>query len=181
MRTSALLLTAGIALAASGCAAHPVERHFRAGEMAEVARRFEADSSLHRNPAALYRAGLAHALPESPVFDPERALVLFDRLQALQPDHPQRERIAQLRQFLRLSGLQQERQLSRDARLRAQQAEIDDLRAQLARERSRADRLDREARDRDARIRALQEELDALKRIDLNRPAPGAAPRPPRR
>jgi hypothetical protein len=56
------------------------------------------------------------------------------------------------------------------------------LKAQLARERQRAEtlratteRLEREGRERETRIRALQDELAALKRIDLNRPPAGGA------
>lgn len=179
---AALLAATLLALAAAGCAGNTLERHFRAGEYTEVVRLFEADSALHAKPGALYQAGLAYALPESPVYDAERALAVFDLLQERHPGHGQERHVAQLQQLLRQAGQQQERQLSRDARLRAQQAEIDDLRAQLARERQRAERLDREVREREGRIRALQDELTALKRIDLNRrPAGGAlpAPRPP--
>jgi septal ring factor EnvC (AmiA/AmiB activator) len=186
MKTPTLLAAAAFALAAAGCASGTaVERHFRAGDLTEAARAFEADSSLHRRPDALYRAGLAYAMPKSPVYDPERALSVFERLQKEHPKHPQREHVAQLQEFLRLTDLQQERQWSRDARLRAQQTEITELRTQLARERARAERLDREVRERDARIQALQQELAALKQIDLNRPPPGAPPterpRPPQR
>jgi hypothetical protein len=192
MKIPVLFSVGVLALAAAGCASSTLDRHFRAGEFSEVARAFEADSSLHAKPGALYRAGLVYALPESPVYDPDRALEVFDRLQTRHPEHSQREHVAQLIQLLRHAHLGQERQLWRDARLRAQQAQIDDLRAQLAREKARAetlrstaDRLDRELRERESRIRSLQEELAALKRIDLNRPssggtvnAPGRAPPP---
>jgi hypothetical protein len=182
MKIAPFLVAGVLALAVAGCAGNRFDRHFAAGNFQEVARLFEADSSLHADPAALYRAGLAYALPESPVYDPDRALEVFDLLQARHPKHPQREHVAQLQQLLRLADLQQERQLSRDARLRAQQTEIEELKAQLARERQRAEtllttteRLEREARERDARLRALQEELAALKQIDLNRPSAGGA------
>jgi hypothetical protein len=182
MNVRAILTAGALALAAAGCASHSLDRHFRSGEFLQVARAFEADSSLHARPGALYRAGLAYALPESPVYDPERALEVFDLLQTRHPKHPQREHVAQLQQFLRLADRQQERQLARDARLRAQESEIEELKAQLSRERQRAEtlratteRLEREGRERETRLRALQDELAALKRIDLNRPPAGSA------
>jgi len=176
MKASAVV-AAGVLTLAAGCVSggSALDRHFRSGEFSEVVRAFEADSTLHERPAAMYRAGLAYALPDSPVYDPDRALAVFDRLQALHPKHPQREHVAQLQQLLRHVDLQEERQMSRDARLRAQQSQIDELKAQLAREKTRADRLDREVREREARIRALQDELAALKQIDLSRPPSGGA------
>jgi septal ring factor EnvC (AmiA/AmiB activator) len=178
MKTRLLLAAAALAATATGCASRTtaLDRHFLAGDLAGVTRAFEADSSLHRRPDALFRAGVAYALPRSPVHDPQRARALLERLQQEHPRAPQRHEAAQLLQFVELVGLQDERQLSRDARLRAQQTEIDDLRAQIARERARADRLDRDLREREARLRALEAELAALKRIDLNRPPAGAAP-----
>jgi hypothetical protein len=192
MIARALIVAGLLALPlAGGCASgSALDRPFAAGELAEVARIFEADSSLHLQEGALFRASLAYALPESGAYHPERALKNLDRLLTLFPGTTHRPHALQLRQLLHEVREAERRQSAEvealAARTREQQLRIDELEARLAAAASRADtlqaladRLDREAQARETRIRALQEELNGLKEIDLNRRRAQARPRGP--
>ncbi|NLG61669.1 MAG: hypothetical protein GX539_05445, partial [Candidatus Cloacimonetes bacterium] len=75
---SAVLLAAGLGVAA-GCSS-AFERSFNAGRYDEVVRQFVADSALHSDPDALYRAALAYATPDHPEYDVERARELLGEL-----------------------------------------------------------------------------------------------------
>lgn len=185
-------LAAGLIAAAllAGCGTSQVERRFQVGDFPEVVRLFEADSALFNDADALFRAGVAYALPESSVHDAERAARIFDRLLVLDPVHPQRMHVEHMQQFLRAtlenrqSGEEALRELT--ARVDEQRRQLTALEEQLTRERARADaartsveRLDREIRERESRIQALEAELAALKQIDLNRPPSTTRRTPP--
>lgn len=157
---------------------------FAADQYLEVVRSFEADSTLHVQERALYLAGVAYALPESPAYDPERAMQILDRLVSLYPDSPYAEHAAhlqQLHQALRQTsdsraGLLQE-VAEKEAALATMRAEVLELQDELATEKARADgmqavidNLNVELQRANTTIEAIEAELEALKGIDLNRP-----------
>jgi hypothetical protein len=57
---------------------------------------FRADSSLHDDEEALYRAGLLYASPDSPHYDPARAVETLERLLELHPDTDRRREATHL-------------------------------------------------------------------------------------
>lgn len=173
-------------LLASGCVASALDRHFAAGRYLEVTRLFEADSSLQNREGALFFAAVAYALPESPAYDPSRAIETLDRLLTLYPDGSRSAEALTLRQVLRETD-----RLTREAErldeeltearadLEAAEARLMVVRDSLEVQSTRAeglqaiaDRLTREVRQRNSRIEALEAELDALKQIDMARPPP---------
>lgn len=185
-RISRFILSLTCLTLASGCVAGTLDRHFAAGRYLEVTRLFEADSSLQTRERALYLAAMAYAVPESPAYDPPRALATLDRLLTMYPASDRSAEALRVRQIL-----QETDRLAREAeRLDAQLAEVRtanasaearllELQDSLATRSARAaglqtiaDRLGREVRERDAQIEALQAELDALKQIDMARPPP---------
>ncbi len=185
-RISRFLLSLAPLLLAAGCVASALDRHFAAGQYLEVARLFEADSSLQSREKALYFAAMAYALPESPAYDPSRAIETLDRLLTLYPRGSRSGEALRLRQILqetdrlaretqRLEENLAEATAARDSTA-AMLAELhDSIATQSARAdglQAIADRLTREVRERDARIQALQAELDGLKQIDMGRPPP---------
>lgn len=176
-------------LGAAGCATTEFDRHFEARRYDAAARVFAGDSALQEHDRALFRAGLAHALPLSPVYSPELARSLLERLVVLHPRSAYRdgaERIlALLGEIERLDAIA----ASREAELDKRGDEIDRLHKQIAWLEARfevqetvidalrqvIERLESEARDKEGRIRALQDELDRLKEIDLKPPRSGEA------
>lgn len=90
-------LLSGLGLVSGlGCATATPEfdRLFEAGHYAEAARAFEADSVLHADERALFRTGVAHALPGSAAHDPARARTLFERLLSAHPGTEYRQQTA---------------------------------------------------------------------------------------
>jgi hypothetical protein len=171
----------------AGCAGNQIERLFTTGQYVEVTRVFEAESALHDQEGALYRAGLAYAFPGTTAYDPDRAAAAFERLVELYPTGTHTAHAVQLLHLLdetqRLHQLLRlrEEEIARLAReLQSERDELDAIHDRLTAEQGRADelhaiadRLNREIRSRNARIRELEDELSALKEIDLNRPPPG--------
>ncbi|MHB1168955.1 MAG: tetratricopeptide repeat protein [Longimicrobiales bacterium] len=164
----------------AGCSS-AFERSFDAGNYDEVVARFEADSALHNDPDAMFRAALAYATPDHPSYDPARARDLLDELLRRFPgssDH--REAVALF------TSLESSERLARDGErietelheLRGRVAELERrlseqevLHAEIANSnvalRDSLARTQRLLRVREGQMRALQDELGALKRIDL--------------
>jgi len=176
---------------ASACATTTVfDEHFEAHRYEAAARAFHASPELHDQERALFRAALTYGLPESPVFDPDSARAMIERLQRLYPNTRYREEANRLLALLgeiqrltdRVERYEQEiERLSQDvAELRRHitwlEARVDVRDEMLDMLRQVIERLESEARYKDARIRALQEELDRLKEIDLGRSAPARVP-----
>lgn len=96
-RPTALLAGAALlAVALAGCSTSPFHAHFEAGRHQEAVEAFRADSSLHDDEEALYRAGLLYASPDSPHYDPARAIDTLERLLELHPDTDRRPEVAHL-------------------------------------------------------------------------------------
>lgn len=178
-----LLLTGILSstLAVAGCATSQFDRHFEEGRYEEVGRLFQSDSSLQRDERSLYRAGLAHALPSSPIYRPEAADEIFERLLTLHPRSSYRPRVETLRQLLneviRLESTAEAREteLERLARQAEEAKEriawleslLERQEAQTNSYRELAERLESQLRETRKELEALQEELQRLKEIDL--------------
>lgn len=176
-------------MVSAACAASPFDRHYDAHRWPEATRAFEADSSLHDHPDAVYRAALLYATPGSETFQPARARQLFERLLTLGPGLARQEaaigmiRLLDEVESVRAANDRRERQLR--AELEAAEREAADLRQRIVSLESRfrqqeeqnerlrqvAAQLAADLRDRERRMEALGEELDRLKQIDL-RPTP---------
>lgn len=180
-----LLASAGslLLLFLAACATAEFDRFFEEGRFEAAARAFDADSALHEQERALYRAGLVHGLPESPAYEPARAQRELERLLTLYPRTEYREEATRLLSLLlevaRLERTMEDRM--REARslageLEAVGARAEELERQLfERERDAAvlrrlaERLDAQLREREAEIEDLRRELERLKEIDLGR------------
>lgn len=103
---AAVLLAGTIA----GCSSSsgPFHGHFEAGRYRQAMEVFRADSSLHDDEDALYRAGLLYASPDSPRYDPARATETLERLLDLHPGtdhrHEARHLLALLAEVRSLGG-----------------------------------------------------------------------------
>lgn len=164
----------------AGCSS-AFERSFDAGNYDEVVARFEADSALHSDPDAVFRAALAYATPDHPSYDPARARDLLDELLRRFPgssDHRQAVALfSSLESSVRLArdGERIETELhelrGRVAELERRLSEQEVLHAEIANSnvalRDSLARTQRMLRVREGQMRALQDELGALKRIDL--------------
>src|SRR5690554_1742773 len=95
------VLSLALLATAAGCVTGTLDRHFAAGRYLEVTRLFEADSSLQTRESALYVAAMAYALPDSPAYDPPRALETLDRLLTLYPQSGRSAEALRVRQILR--------------------------------------------------------------------------------
>jgi hypothetical protein len=185
MKVHPILTVALAGTLAAGCVGSKLDRSFAAGQYSEVVRLFEADPALQVQETPLYHAALAYGLPESPAYEPGRAIETLERLLRLHPNTSHRDHALHLHQLLDEVRELSDRELRHQAELHAlserleeQRQQLGELEEELATEKTRADalrtisdRLDREVRERDNQIRALQEELTGLKEIDLNRPS----------
>lgn len=178
------LLLPGIlscALAVGACATSQFDRHFEEGRYEELGRLFESDSALQRDEQSLFRAGVAHALPSSPIYQPEVASELFDRLLTLHPKTSYRTRVEVLRGLLnevvrlesaagaREAEIEQLTRQGEEARERIAWLEslLERQEAQANIFRGLAERLEAQLRDTKSQLESLQEELQRLKEIDL--------------
>jgi signal transduction histidine kinase len=193
MRRTATVLAVVALLGTAGCASTSFDRHVAAGRWAEAAQAFDADSALHADPRAVYRAALIYGSPDLGTYRPDVARQLLERVLQLRPGARDREFalrfIALLDELERLraeSGAR-EQELRREIhRLNTEateiRAELDELKARVAAKeeegtamRGLIGRLEMALRDRDQQLRTLREELELLKAIDLR----ATPPRPP--
>lgn len=172
-----------VCAAAAGCAARPFDRHFEAGRYAEAASIFAADSALHRDERALYRAATLHAIPGSATYDPERARELLHRMLMLKPDGDHaaaaRRLLAFVDEIRRLDATATRLRQQVDsiaARLAEVEQDRNSLQDMLSRERQQVDllrtlaqRLETDLRTTEARLRIMRDDLERLKEIDLQR------------
>lgn len=187
------LLLLGL-LSSIGCATSSFDRHLAAGRWDEAAQSFRADSSLHNDPRALYRAALVFATPERDTFDPAAARELFNRLVTRHPRsqyaEPARHYIGLLDEIgrVRTAAVMRERRLEQEVqRLQREidqlQLNIDSLEAKITTQSHEAEtmkalveRLETSLRRCEEQMRELRVELDKLKAIDLrNAPRGGGA------
>lgn len=104
--TVAAAVAAAALAALLACAPGPFHDHFEAGRYHEAMEAFRADSSLWSDEDGLYRAGLLHASPSSPYYDPQQARDTFQRLLRLHPDTDRRQEVRHLVDLLQeIQGL----------------------------------------------------------------------------
>jgi len=175
------ILAAALMLVVGSCASTRFDRLYEAGMYERAAEVYRSDSTLHRSERALYRAGMMHALPESPVYDPGLAREEFDRLLLLHPGTGHRARVEHLRALLEQVVRQREdagrartelrrlrTRLGRlGARVRRLEEELDGRQARLDTLASENRRLLELIRARADTLRRLRTELRRLKAIDL--------------
>lgn len=85
-RLAAVTLVAALGTTAGCASAHPFDVRFESGDYAAAARAFEADSALHDEPRALWRAAVIHATPSSDTYEPATARARLERLLARSPE-----------------------------------------------------------------------------------------------
>ena len=82
-----------------------MEARMRAGDYEGVLAAYAADSTLHTNEDATYRAGVAAAMSGHPGHDPSRAAALFERLLR---EHPDTSRRLEIELYLDLLAREQD-------------------------------------------------------------------------
>ena len=173
----------GVALAigTAACATSHFDSLYDAGRYEAAVRVYRSDTTLHHQERALYRTGLMHALPGSPVYDPSLARTQLERLLTLYPNTGYRTEASRLISLLR--EVQNQREATSEARARVSRlsARVDTLYRRLARveddlDQRRAhletlealnERLQTDLKTREDSLRRLQTELRKLKAIDL--------------
>ena len=142
------------------------ERYFVAGDYGNAAQAYETFLASSRSPTnrdkALFRLGLLHAFPESPVRNIPQAINMLQQVVSQFPQSPYRPEAEFL---LRLQA--EVDRLSASVGQRDEQVKI------LAEE---SERLKQAGSEREERIRGLTQELERLKQIDMER----RPTRPPR-
>lgn len=197
---AAPLLAAAAALVLSGCAlglfggGSSFERHFEAGRYREAMAVFESDSAVRRREEPLFRAGMLHAAPDGPFYEPDRARRLLERLFELYPDTRYRLQAGGLLALLRRMREAERRATDledRIARLESDLLEAEGkaarLRTELEESNDRASRLEKKLEKAVARAARLEKQLKQLKKVHLGQPpdtgeldGPGQGTRPPR-
>ncbi len=179
------VLTAAVALAAAGCTASALDRHFEAGQYELAARAYEEDPSVAGSDRALYRLALSYAAPGTAVSNPERARALLAQMVTRFPQSPhlpaarilagvlgamvdlsdqarvERQQLDSLRAVVQ--GLEATHATLQDT-IGANRGRLTDLQAEVK-------RLQTEVEAKDAVLRRLEDELRRLKNIDLGRPS----------
>ncbi len=172
-----------LATACAACATRPFDVHFEAGRYDEAVRTFQTDTALHRDERALLRAAIAHAVPTSGAYRPDRARELLRRLLTLYPDgkHGRDARtLLALLDELDLAAIEAQRLRQRVDSLRLRVSELEAerhaLQTLLERERNQADllrilaeRLESNLRRTEYELRMLNDDLQRLKEVDLER------------
>lgn len=108
-RAAALLTVLAVGACSSsrgGTSQTDFERHLEAGRDSAAAEAFVADSTLHDDSDALFRAGLLFGDPASPAYDPAAARSQFRRLLEAEPSAKwERAARAYLRLYQRVDSL----------------------------------------------------------------------------
>lgn len=179
------VLLLGLALGA--CATHrPPEARafhedFEAARYRSAVAAFRADSSLRADPRVMVRMGLLYASPSSPVYDPDRAIQVFETLRRRHPESGHRRTAGLMIPLLRKIGALETavdslvlRTRTKDrARSDSLSTAADSLRAETGNLRARIDELE-------SVISELRTQLRRLKAVDLGEdPAPDSTGRFP--
>jgi hypothetical protein len=172
-----------LVLALTACASSrstPGDRAYEAGDWAGAAAAYEStlrdDPAARSDPRLLVRLALVYARPDTPVYEPERAV---EMLRDVAQRFPRTQAGADA--ALLLPQLEQEVRLA--AAVASAARRIVDLEGELERARQEAQALDAAARARDdqltrlraslaeaqVQLRRVRDELEQLKRIDLQR------------
>lgn len=193
-RRAASVVACALLIAACQSTTRVGDRYYENGRYPEAAAAFQA--YLASNPSdneevarTLYRLGVILATPQSPAYDPERSLVLLERLITDYPGSPHAAE-AQLLRALQIRANQLDEELQQD-RIRLVELEVDLTERELE-----LDSLRGRLREKEEQVTALQnsipplrieirtlirelaskerklEQLEQLKAIDLDQPPP---------
>lgn len=142
------------------------EKSFDSGDYAAALSAYE--SYLRQNPAAsnqdrvLFRIGVALALPESKVYNPQQSI---DTLKRLASSFPRSQYRTQAELILKLVE-----ELSKSqAEFAARETQLQTMTADTGRLKQEVEKLRKELADRDAKMKRLRKELDELKKVDLQK------------
>ena len=144
----------------------------------------EEPQDARRIARSMYRLGVIYALPESPLYDPERAADILDRLLSINPGGPYsseaelirhlqlevvrtRDELADDRQ--RIADLEQELELL-EVELQEAQVELGDGAEQVETLTQQTESLRRRIRGLSGELATKEQELERLKAIDLRQP-----------
>jgi hypothetical protein len=174
-----------VALAACAARVSQFDRYFMRQQWTEAAKEFAADSSLHGNEHAVYRAALLYSTPAWPTYNADTARVFLAAFIKRFPASTYRDeagaRLALLEQWVNSQRAAEAHLRELESRIEALTRETRDLRARADSATAQSDSLrvaigkvEGERRERDEQIKALRLELQQLKEIDLKR----APPRP---
>lgn len=171
----------GLALGTAACATSRFDALYSAGRYEEAVQAYRSDTTLHHQERALYRTGLMHALPGSPVYDPTLARTELERLLTLFPKTGYRAEASRLIGLL--GEVERQQQAAADARDRATRlsARVDTLyrrmasleddlgqgRARLSTLEALSEKLQADLKAREDSLARLRTELRKLKAIDL--------------
>ena len=161
-----LLALVGI-VALAACAHTAFDREIERGHLEEAIRLFDADSSLARDPSALFRAAAARATPGSPVYDPDRARTELQLLIDRFPGSPHRVEARRLDALLAELQRASENATRLSARVDSLSARMDSANSRVAEHRRGALQLQADLRRTQAELHEVRQELERLKAIDL--------------
>jgi hypothetical protein len=171
-------LAAVLAVAACAARTAPPEvsafhEHFEEARYRSAAEIFRSDTTLRTDPRALARMGLLHASPSSPVYDPDRAVEVFETLRRRHPESPESRTAELMVPLLRkVRGLESavdslvlRTRAAARARMDSLSAAADSLRSETGDLRTRIGELE-------SVITELRTQLRRLKAVDLGEEPP---------
>lgn len=161
-----LLAPVGI-VALAACAHTAFDREFERGHVEEAIRVFDADSSLARDPNALFRAAAARATPGSPVYNPNLARTELQLLIDRFPGSPHRVEARRLDALLAELQRASDNAARLSARIDSLSVRMDSANARVAEHRRGAQQLQADLRRTQAELQEVRHELERLKAIDL--------------
>lgn len=179
-----------VALAMLACArATQFDRYWSSDQWSDAARVFTADSTLHNDEHALYRAGVMFGTPGRTTYDPVKARDLLSSLLSRFPQSPHRvdatAHLLLIEDVLRAQRDSAARQRDVEVRIAALVRETRELRARVDSMvvqndsvRAVITKLEADRRDRDEQLRVLRLELQRLKEADLKPRRPPEKPTP---
>jgi len=176
LRAVALAAVLGAAACASRTAPPEVSafhEHFEDARYRSAAEIFRSDTTLRADPLALARMGLTHASPSSPVYDPDRAVEVFETLRRRHPESTESRTAELMVPLLRkvqglesaLDSLMLQSRAAARARMDSLSAAADSLRSETGHLRTRIAELE-------AVIMELRTQLRRLKAVDLGEEPP---------
>lgn len=160
------LLGLGIVFLAA-CAHTAFDREFEQGHVEEAVRLFDADSTLSRNPNALFRAAAARATPGSAVYDPDLARAELQLLIDRFPGSPHRVEARRLDALLGELRRASDNAARLSARIDSLGARMDSANARGAEQHRTALQLQADLRRSQSELQEVRQELERLKAIDL--------------
>lgn len=191
MKSAHLLPILILTLLAMGCSSSKRigDYYFESGRYVEAEAAYQVylenePEDARRIARSMYRLGVIYALPESPLYDPERAAEILDRLLSINPGGPYSSE-AELIRHLQLEVVRTRDELAGDRQriadleqeLELLEIELEETQAELGEGAEQVETLSQQIESLRGRIRGLsgelatkEQELERLKAIDLQQP-----------